>query len=216
MSEHTANPAAADAMITPLLSSAANIQSSPLVGVTEQSAITVAQYVDLHGLLKLAVTTLAPMARALDNRTQYKSLCGVEISDPIKGYVLRSEGYRSDSILLIAFVKKGNTGVPEPIINGAFPFVPGVFRVLAGCAEFAIADSRGGDAIAPPPFMAKVLLTPGTTVELVNPRARVMLRPHTDLALEVIAPGKDFGALLTGKAMSIRKFDHAARILRSR
>ena len=88
--------------------------------------------------------------------------------------------------------------------------------MLAGCAEFAVADSRGGDAISPPPFMSKVLLTPGTVIELVNPRARVMLRPHSDLALEVVAPGKDFAKALTGKPMSIRKFEHAARVLRPR
>ena len=174
-------------------------------------------YPEVHGLLKAVLTfassTTAPIAKLIEAR-EHDELRGVEVTTPFKGYII-THSSRRDAAVLDIFTRESTAGVLEPVVYGLFPFSPCAIRVLAGYAEIGVTDARLANAVTLPPFTAKSLLTPGAVLEVVNPHARVMFKPHADLVCEIVAPGTDFPSLV-GRKLSIRKYDRLIKTLRAR
>lgn len=185
---------------------------------SESAAATVSTaYPELHGLLKSVVafasSTATPIAKLIETR-EHDELRGVEVLTPFKGYVV-THAHRRDAAVIDIFAREDRTGILEPVVYGLFPFFPCAIRVLAGYAELGVTDSRLANAVTLPPFTAKMLLTPGAAVEIVNPHARVMFKPHVDFVCEIVSPGTDFPSLV-GRKLSIRKYERLIKTLRGR
>ena len=174
-------------------------------------------YPELHGLLRtvteFAASTSAPIAKLIESR-EHEELRGVEITSPFNGYVI-THASRRDAAVIDIFAQEDRAGTLEPIVYGLFPFMPCAIRVLAGYAELGVTDARLANAVTLPPFTAKSLLTPGSVIEVVNPHARVMFKPHVDLVCEIVSPMVDFPSLV-GRKLSIRKYERLIKTLRAR
>lgn len=172
---------------------------------------------EVQGLLKAVLafgaSAASPIAQLIEAR-EHGELRGIEISAPFRGYVV-THSSRRDAAVLDIFARESPSGALVPVVYGLFPFSPCAIRVLAGSAEVGVTDARLANAVTLPPFVARALLTSGTTFEVVNPHARTMLKPLTDLVVEIVAPGTDFPSLV-GRRLSIRNYARLIKSLRSR